>query len=66
MIVEDSGKVKNKSKKKKKRILKKNEVVTSEDEQKKMQNQILTLDIDKDNVILERRALVHAAKYPSY
>lgn len=34
MIVEDSGKVKNKSKKKKKRILKKNEVVTSEDELK--------------------------------
>lgn len=34
MIVEDTGKVKNKSKKKKKRILKKNEVVASEDELK--------------------------------
>ena len=34
VIVEDTGRVKNKSKKKKKRILKKNEVVTSEDELK--------------------------------
>jgi len=34
VIVEDTGRVKNKSKKKKKKILKVNEVVTSEDELK--------------------------------
>lgn len=36
------------------------------DEQRQMQSQILTLDIDKDNVMVERRAPAHAAKYPSY
>lgn len=36
------------------------------DEQRQMQSQILTLDVDKEDVKIERRTPAHAPKYPSY
>jgi hypothetical protein len=31
-----------------------------------MQSEILTLDVDKEEDVIEKRAPVHAGKYPSY
>ena len=36
------------------------------DQQRQMQSEILTLDVDKEEDVIERRAPVHAGKYPSY